>query len=77
MQYPFCDNAATVGDLLMGRPAAGDDTTPSSAFQDLALPLQRKMIRKVFDEHRVSKTSMRVSDINESLQVRRITKPLH
>lgn len=72
MHYPFCDDAATVGDLLRSDPANtanGDGTSPSSAFQDLPPPLQRKMIHRVFEEYRVSKTSMRVSDISESLKV--------
>lgn len=73
MHFPFCDDTGSVGALLAGDRAASKkkslDISPGGNFNELPRPLQRRMIEKVFDEFRVSKCSMRVTDINEGLQV--------
>lgn len=68
MHYPFCDDAGSVGALIGGSGISGESSAPVG-FQNLPRPLQRKMIEKIFDEFRVSKNSMRISDINEGLKV--------
>lgn len=71
MHYPFCDDAATVGDLLGGavNTFAPLDSVSKPDFASIPPPMQKKLISDVFDDFRTGKESMRVADVNAGLQV--------